>query len=102
MRRTNHNEALEAKDAFINDFVEQTMDEDTRWMAVFWTVKDGMLTMKRKTTWRFPEGDYDAAVKHLQDRCDEEKGPKPPQPLDSADVISLQQIMERRRRGQPR
>lgn len=54
----------EAKRAVMEAIEEES---DGRWMAAVWQVKDGKIFLRRRTGWRFPRGDYQAAVKHLRD-----------------------------------
>ncbi len=63
------------KDEAIGAVVEamgSVADVDGFMMAI-WIVKDGRISLGRRTTWNFPTGDFDAAIGHLKTNCDEEK-----------------------------
>ena len=51
----------------------QIAAEAGSFMAAIWYVKDGKVIPGRNTTWQFPTGDFDTAIKQMQTICDEKK-----------------------------
>lgn len=97
--KVTHEEVSEAKSAFV-EMMESYLEEGDCWMAALWCVRDGKITLVRRTTWKFPVGDYETAIAQLERSVKMEKFPPKPTELEPADLISLQQEMDFRKRLQ--
>lgn len=97
--KVTHEELVEAKSAFI-EMMDSYLEEGDCWMAALWVVRDGKITLVRRTTWKFPVGDYETAIEQLKNSTHLEKFPPRPTELESADLLSLKKEMDYRKRLQ--
>ena len=80
-----HEEAADAKEAFLEQF--KSAYDEGRWMAVAVRVaQNGTLTVMR-TTFQFPHDQIDAAVALLQRDLEKDKGGRKPSPLPFAPLV---------------
>ncbi len=92
-----HTNKGEAKTFFVEE-VAKRVSPTSRWMGVLFTIdEDGALHLFR-TSWDFPYGEVNAAAELLKENFKEEVFPSKPPPLKPADIISLQEKIEQRRR----
>ena len=62
---------------------------DGRWMIAVFSVTDGKLQMRTRTTWEFPRGDYSEAVRMLQASIKQEQSLPIDEPLPVAELPPL-------------
>jgi hypothetical protein len=94
-----HGESVEARSAFV-EMMDSYLEEGDCWMAALWVVRDGKITLVRRTTWKFPVGDYEIAMEQLKHSTQLEKFPPRPTELESADLLSLKEEINYRKRLQ--
>lgn len=97
--KVTHEELSEAKSAFI-EMMDSYLEEGDCWMAALWVVRDGKITLVRRTTWKFPVGDYDTAMEQMKRSVQLEKFPPRPSELEVADLSSLKEEINFRKRLQ--
>jgi len=85
MEVVEHETKMSAELSFLDGFKEAK--EEDKWMAAVWCVKDGKIHLVRVSTWQFPTGDFDGAVRLLRNHCDQRSGMVlPTDPLPKANL----------------
>ncbi len=67
---TKHETDKEAAEMFLKSFEEARLAG--RWMAAVWVVQDDKITMSRRTTFKFPRGDFLRSTAQFSEHCADE------------------------------